>query len=61
MPCGKNSARAKGSREISLPLKAVVISMRLFYRKKFDDIEAKIGVKAKTAQGICQLQAPMID
>lgn len=49
MPRGQSTGRPKGSREIFLALKGVIIAMRLFYDEQFDAIERKTGVKAGTA------------
>ena len=54
MPRRQENSKPKKTKEVFLPLRAVVLSMRLFYHEKFTNIKAKTRVKASTAQHICQ-------
>ena len=49
---GRNQARRQGAREIYVGLRAAIVTMRVFYQEKYEDIERKIGVKASTSRNI---------
>ena len=46
--------KKKSARTIHLSIKAVIVCLRVFYNKSFDEIERKIGVKSSTSQAVWQ-------
>ena len=49
---GRNQGRRRGARDIYMGLWACIVTMRVFYQEKYEDIERKIDVKASTARNI---------
>ncbi len=50
MPRGEKRGKKKGARTIHLSIGAVIVCMRVFYNKSFDEIERKIRVKSSTSR-----------
>ena len=54
MPQREKRRKKKGARTINPSIKSIIVCMRVFYNKSFNETERKIEVKSSTLKTICQ-------